>query len=248
MLVFALTHATFIIKGSVFVDETPIKEIHVYDILTDTWDTRAGLPEGRHRAGGASVYYKGKIYVSHGGGHGASPSTGKLDAYDIDKDEWITGLPDAPNPREHVGGGLVNGSLLCVGGGRIEDDNVETALDFFIPTDCYNIETGTWSEHEPLPRGRRASAYDTTCDGKFIVSGGIALGETSGAVDVFDGETWKSLADHTVPRFGHGIAVNCDCNQMYIAGGVPSLNGIPFNNLLTAETYFTTGDEDEECS
>ena len=216
-------------------------------MLTDTWETRTGLPEGRHRAGAASVYYMGKIYVSHGGGHGDSPSTGKLDAYDIEKDEWVTGLPDAPNPREHVGGSLVNGTLFCVGGGRVEQGDVETAIDFLIPTDCYNFNTGTWSEREPLPRGRRAASYGTTCDGNLVISGGVALGQTFAAVDVFDGKKWTSLPDLTAPRFGHGLAVNCDCNEMYVAGGVPSLFGIPFNNLLTAETYFPSGDDNQPC-
>jgi len=170
------------------------------------------------------------------------------DAYDIDNDQWTIGLPDAPNPREHEGGGLVNGNLLCVGGGQElhgGGDQDESAL--LLPTDCYNFETGIWSEEAELPRGRRAAAYGTTCDGKLIVSGGEALGQTWSNVEVFDGVSWTALDNLNRPRFGHGLAIDCECNQMYVVAGAPIMPVILVDLLVSVETLFPDG-IDQTCS
>lgn len=229
-----------------FGQERPVSDIHVYDILTNTWSTKTGLPESRRRGGAAVVLHNRTLYVSHGGGHGQE-AFGMLDAYEIDNDQWITGLPDAPNPREHAGGGLVNGTMLCVGGGQELHGNEQDESALILPTDCYNLETGTWSEEAALPRGRRAGSYGTTCDGKLIVSGGEALGRTWPNVDVFDGVSWTPLEDLVRSRFGHGMAIDCACNQMYVAAGAPTLPVLLFDMLVSVETYFPDGD-DRRCS
>lgn len=214
----------------------PAPEVYIYDAVENTWSTKTGLPEGRRRGGAASVLYEGKIYVSHGGGHGANDEALALfDCYDIANDSW-TVLPDAPNAREHTGGSIVDGNKLCVAGGR--DTSLGDGL-LTLPTDCYNFETGEWTEKEGIPVGRRQAAYGTTCDGKLIVTGGEVNGPTSTAVDVFDGTTWTSMADLNRARFGHGLAVNCDCDEMYVVTGADS--AIALASLVSLETYFTTG-------
>jgi len=225
-------------------NETPITNSYVYDIQTDTWETRTGLPEGRQRGGAANVLYERKIYVAHGGGHN-QPALVWFDAYDIDNDEWITELPDAPNAREHVGGGLVHGELLCVGGGRDQGQEGDSVLN--LPTDCYNFTSGTWSEEEAIPHGRRGSGYGTTCDGKFIVAGGEGgegSGQTWANVEVFDGVSWTALDSLNRPRHGHGLAIDCTCNQMYVAAGASDLF---VSTLASVETYFPNG-IDKPCS
>lgn len=229
-------------KGGLFAEESA-PDIYIYDISTDTWSTKAGLPEERRRGGSASVHYEGKIYVSHGGGHGDDPSVGWLDYYDIAADEWTTDLPDAPNPRDHTGGALVNGNLLCVAGGRnVADDSA------VLPTDCYDLVNGVWSEEEDILQGRRGSAYGSTCDGNLIVSGGEgeSTGQTWPNVEVFDGATlsWTRLDDLNRARFGHGMAIDCGCNQIYVAAGSASWF---VDVLVSVETYFPNG-VDEPCS
>ena len=224
----------------------------IYNTLTNTWSTKAGLPENRRRGGAASVLVGNKIYVSHGnrGGHETgnfSTTLGWLDYYDISEDRWYTNLTDAPNPRDHGGGGLVNGRI-CVAGGRDGGD-----INFFnkviLPTDCYDPVTATWSVEANIPAGRAGSSYGTTCDGKLMVAGGEGGSKTISKeawanVDVFDGTTWTSIDSLNIGRHGSGLAVDCNCNQIYIASGARTLGGRW--ETTSVETLFPNG-VDVEC-
>ena len=188
-----------------------------------------------------------RIYVSHGnrGGHETgnfSITLGWLDYYDISEDRWYTNLPDAPHPRDHVGGGLVNGRI-CVAGGR---DGGE--IDFFakviLPTDCYDPVTNTWSVEANIPSGRAGSSYGTTCDGKLMIAGGeggikTAKKEAWSNVDVFDGTSWTSIDSLNIPSHGSGLAVDCVCQQIHIASGARTLGG-KFE-ITSVETLFPNG-------
>ena len=205
------------------------------------------MPEHRRRGGAAAVLVGDKIYVSHGnrGGHETgnfSTSLNWLDYYDITEDRWYTNLTDAPHPRDHVGGGLVNGRI-CVAGGRDGGD-----IDFFakvtLPTDCYDPATCTWSVEADIPFGRAGSSYGTTCDGKLMVAGGE--GGTKAAakgawtnVDVFDGMSWTSIDSLNIPRHGSGLAVDCICQQIHIASGARTQGGR--YEITSVETLFPNG-------
>ena len=185
-----------------------------------------------------------RIYVSHGnrGGHetGNHATTyGWLDYYDIDKERWVTNLPDAPNPRDHAGGGVVDGRI-CIAGGR--DGG---AVDFFykpiLPTDCYDPEKNKWYVEASIPEGRSGSSYGTTCDGKLMVAGGEGGSKASkkeawANVDVFDGKSWVSIDGMNIARHGSGLAVDCICKQIHIAGGAATQGGR--NEITSVETLF----------
>jgi large repetitive protein len=244
----AVDDAVFIVSswtGS-YPTEVNTPFIYIYNTTANTWSTRAGLPEPRRRGGAAQVLVvqnnKREIYVSHGnrGGHGDQAVTyGWLDKYDVDLDQWTTNLPDAPNPRDHTGGGLVqNGELLCVAGGR--DGGVANFFNAVVlPTDCYNLATGTWSVQPNIPQGRAGSSYGRTCDGKLMVAGGEGFGQAWSNVDVFDGTSWTSLNGLFIPRHGSGLAVSCICNEIYIASGCGAQGGSP--ELTTTERYLPVG-------
>jgi len=167
-----------------------------------------------------------------------------LDYYDIDEDQWTTGLPDAPNARDHTGGALLN-NKVCIAGGRNGGE-----IGFFnlvvLPTDCYDLSTGTWSEEADIPQGRAGSAYGTTCDGsKMIVAGGEGFGKAFSQVDVFDGTSWSTIDSLNEGRHGTGLAVDCDCNQqIHIASGSGNQGGSPELNSL--ETFFLES-TDTQC-
>jgi hypothetical protein len=183
-----------------------------------------------------------KIYISHGnrGGHETgnfSTSLGWLDYYDIDEEKWYTNLPDAPNPRDHTGGALVNGQI-CVAGGR--DGG---SVGFFnlpiLPTDCFDLSRNQWLVKADIPQGRAGSAYGTTCDGKLMVAGGEGGGQAWSNVDVFDGESWTTVDPLNRARHGTGLAVDCICNQIHIASGSGKQGG--GIGLSSVETYFSSG-------
>jgi hypothetical protein len=223
--------------------------LQIYNILNDTWTTRDGLPEPRRRGGAASVLVDRKIYVSHGnrGGHETgnfSTSYGWLDYYNIDTDTWVTGLPDAPNPRDHAGGALLQNRYLCVAGGR--DGGSVGFFDLVVlPTDCFDITTNMWSVEADIPQGRAGSSYGRTCNGRYlIVAGGEGFGQAWNNVDVFDGQNWMQWDNLTIARHGSGLAVDCTpnspCrNQVHISSGAATQGG--GREITSVETYFPTG-------
>jgi hypothetical protein len=185
-----------------------------------------------------------RIYVSHGnrGGHETanySITLGWLDYYDITEDRWYTNLPDAPHPRDHVGGALINGRI-CVAGGRDGGDIAKVIL----PTNCYDLATNTWSVEADIPSGRAGSSYGRTCDGKLMVAGGeggihTSTREAWSNVDVFDGTSWTSIDSLNVARHGSGLAVDCICNQIHIASGSRAQGGR--YEITSVETLFPNG-------
>ena len=226
-------------------NETAVADIYIYDPSMDSWAIKTGLPENRRRGGAAAVFVDRngtrEIYVSHGnrGGHGAhAQALGWLDKYNVDTDTWTTNLTDAPNPRDHTGGALVNGNRICVAGGR---DGGEAA--FFnttvAPTDCFNLDTGLWESKAPIPTPRAGSAYGTTCDGKLMVAGGEGYGQAWANVEVFDGDVWDVWNPLNEARHGTGLAVFCGCNEIYIASGSGDQGGFP--ELSTTERYVPSG-------
>jgi hypothetical protein len=245
----AVDDAIFIVSSwtGYYPNEVNTEYIYIYNTTANVWSTRPGLPEPRRRGGAAQVLVvrsnnQREIYVSHGnrGGHGdQAVSYGWLDKYNVDLNQWTTNLPDAPNPRDHTGGGLVqNGQLLCVAGGR--DGGVSNFFNTVVlPTDCYNLATGIWSVKPNIPQGRAGSSYGRTCDGKLMVAGGEGFGQAWSNVDVFDGTSWKSLKGLQRARHGSGLAVSCICNEIYIASGSGSQGGSP--ELTTTERYLPVG-------
>jgi hypothetical protein len=218
----------------------------IYNIGNDTWTTRDGLPADRRRGGAASVLVGRRIYVSHGcrGGHETgnfSTTYGWLDYYDIDTNTWVTNLPDAPNPRDHTGGGYLSNRYICVAGGR-DGGSVGFFNLVILPTDCYDLETNTWSVEANIPQGRAGSAYGTTCDGThLIVAGGEGFGRAWNNVDLFDGKSWTTLDNLEIARHGTGIAVDCTQNitcesKLYVASGAGSQGGA--KEIRSTETYF----------
>jgi hypothetical protein len=213
--------------------------MYVFDTVTNTWSTRTAMPEARRRGSAAVVVDGTKIWVSHGnrGGHETetfATSYGWIDYYETTTDTWtlgnVAGFPDAPNPRDHTGGGLVNGKI-CVTGGR---DGGAVNWPNVAPTDCFDPVSKTWSVEASIPVSRGGSAYGTSCDGKYLI---VAGGERSisSRVDVFDGTRWQTFTNGLVDsRHGTGLGVDCTRNRIYIASGAPNNGG---GQALSLEIY-----------
>jgi large repetitive protein len=229
--------------------EKNVADIYIYDPKTDSWATKPGLPRHRRRGSAAAVVVGRRIYVSHGnrGGHETflhARTLGWLDYYDVDTNSWTTCLPNAPNPRDHTGGALIvtkdndNRRLLCVAGGR-DGGKRKFFNRVILPTDCFDLETNTWSVQANIPQGRAGSSYGTTCDGKLIVAGGEGFGQAFDNVNVFDGATWSTWPSLQIARHGSGLAVDCQCQQIYIASGAATQGGA--KEIASVETFFPNG-------
>lgn len=248
-------------------DEVTVPNMLVYNTVSDSWSTKAALPVGRRRGSAAVIVVGRRIYVSHGsigtyqivldrmtanvflsGGHEQTgqdnvQTTAMLDYYDIDLDVWVTGLPDAPNPRDHCGGSYIpSQNKICIAGGRLGG----TANWPVVPeTDCFDLGTETWSTEANIPQPRAGSSYGTTCDGKLMIAGGEGNGQAYDNVDVFDGTSWTPIDNLVKARHGSGLAFNCPCDQIYIASGSGNAGGTP--ELFSVETYFPSG-TDTACT
>jgi hypothetical protein len=217
---------------------------YMYDPATNVWTSKTPLPQSRRRGSAAVVASVDgtKIYVSHGtvGGHetDTNPATclPYLDEYTIATDSWKALSDSAPNPRDHAGGALVNGNLLCVAGGRNGGVNGWPQVT---PTDCYNLDTGLWEQKAAIPQLRSRGQYGTTCDGKMIVAGGDGGGKVYKNVDVFDGTSWQTIDDLDIERHSTGMAIDCVCNQIHvITGSQVGGTGTAINSM---ETYYPSG-------
>ena len=80
----------------------------------------------------------------------------------------------------------------------------------------YALRGSGW---EDLPRLNhpRAAAAAAVVDGKIVVVGGQADGKLVTQTEVFDGESWKDVADIPTPREHLGAA--SDGRYLYAVGG-----------------------------
>lgn len=232
--------------------ERTVAHGYVYDTVRRSWSTRTALPIERRRGSATAVLVGRDIYVSHGniGGHATANSAavtlGWLDSYNIDTDTWTTNLPDAPNPRDHSGGALIGSSggsrRLCVAGGR---DGGTVGWPTVGPTDCYDVAAQTWSVEAGLPVPRSGASYGRSCDGGLVVAGGEGPNTAYDDVSSFDGTRWTVWPKLDRARQGSGLAVDCRCRQIYLAGGAGGPRGGPL--LSTLDTFFGTG-VDTQCA
>lgn len=221
-----------------FPREENVAEVIVYHTRNDTWGTKAGLPEQRRRGGAAAVLRDGKIYVVGGnrGGHGEhATALGWMDAYDIERDEWEIELPELPEARDHVGGGMVDGRL-CVAGGR--DSGTRSFFRRVVVSAwCYDFGERVWVRGDDLEVGRAGAATSSVC-GELMVAGGETGRDLAWErVDLFDGERWRRAPDLKRGRHGTGLAIGE--GRVWIASGSGNRGGRP--ELESMEQYVRAG-------
>lgn len=163
-----------------------------------------------------------------------------LEEYDIETDTWRAISSNAPNPRDHTGGALIDGRYICVAGGP---NGATAGWPSVLPTDCWDLEGNQngnrWEVRANIPGGRGGSAYGTTCDGKLMVAGGEGGGRAWEEVHIFDGTQWTIVNPLFLGRHGTGLAADCACNQIHIASGTSAQGSDP--EVKSVETLFPNG-------
>jgi large repetitive protein len=224
--------------------ETNAEFIYIYDPFANIWTTRPPMPLNRRRGSTAVIPIEPDLlFVSHGsiGGHETanhSTSYAWLDVYNITSQTWEA-LPDGIYPRDHTGGALMADGRICISGGR---DGGTINWPVVLPTECYNPKTKVWTVESDIPFGRAGANYGTSCDGRLIIAGGEQWTPSPGAlkrVDVFDGKNWIRMADMKQTRHGSGLAVDCECQAIYVASGNLFAGG--GRELPTMETFHSNG-------
>jgi N-acetylneuraminic acid mutarotase len=217
--------------------EENIPNIFVYDVSTNTWETRNPMPLNRRRGSTAVIVVDNLLYVSHGnnGGHETeshAQSYAWLDVYNTITDTWEV-LPDGKYPRDHVGGSLVglDNKKFCIAGGRVGGFN---GWPNVAPTECYDIPSKTWTVEADISIPRAGASYGTSCDGQLLIAGGEGEGKAYNEFESFDGKKWTTLPSLVQKRHGTGLAVDCYCNAIYIASGNGQAGG--GDELYSVET------------
>ena len=132
----------------------------------------------------------------------------ELEVYDPVANTW-TNLAPMSVPRNHTGGGVINGKLYVVGGR--DSTNAPTALEVYDP------QNNTWTTLAPMPTARSGIGVGVV-NGELYVFGG-EIPSLHPEVEVYNPESnsWRRLADMPTPR--HGIWASVIGNKIYLPGG-----------------------------
>ena len=171
------------------------------------WRELRNAPIARQYAGATAV--DGSVWVFGGLGVNTSSTTAK--AYDPVINEWKTG-PGLPLPLHHVTAVTYKGDAVVIGGfvPNGSDLTAETSDRVFA------LRDGAWQELPKLNHARAAAGAGVVGD-KIVVVGGQAGGKLVPQTEVFDGDSWKDVADIPTPREHLGAA--SDGRYVYAVGG-----------------------------
>ena len=142
-----------------------VADVDAYDPATNTWSSRAPMPEPRSRAGAGVV--DGILYVV-----GGSDATGTMHAsvfaYDPIADSW-TARASLPERLAHPGIGSVNGKLYAVGG-------IDERSDAVARVSVYDPATNAWTSGPPMPTPRGGPGIAVVGSTLYAIGGGVGFG------------------------------------------------------------------------
>jgi non-specific serine/threonine protein kinase len=190
------------------------------------WQPLRDAPFRRQYAAATAV--DGRVWVFGGVGVKTSSTTSK--AYDLDADSWTTG-PGLPLALHHFMAVTYEGEAVVIGGFVPGEELTSQQSDR-----VFALRDGAWEELPPLNHARAAAAAAVVGD-KIVVVGGQANGKLVPQTEVFDGESWKDVAEIPTPREHLGAA--SDGRYLYAVGG-RELSAD--NNLRTLERYDPASD------
>ena len=217
------------------------------DPAEDGWQELPPMPV--RRAGLSATLLDGKIYAI--GGVTNEGTTGRVDIYDIERQNWITGTA-RPLAAAYITAVSLDGSILVPGG--CDQQTPFTAVHRYAPHE------DIWEEIAPLPHPLCAYAL-AVLDGKVYLFGGWGLPRSDGQTvrDLrrtksqgsnyqaltyrYDPQVnaWEELAPPKTARaFGAAAALG---NRLYYIGGYDGRE-----ELATCEIYDPTDDQWGTCA
>jgi N-acetylneuraminic acid mutarotase len=150
----------------------------------------------------------GKLWVFGGIGVKSSRTTTKV--YDPRTDRWTTGL-GVPLALHLFTAMTYEGEPVVIGGFVPGEELTSEQSDR-----VFALRDGAWEELLRLNHPRAAAAAAVVGD-KIVVVGGQADGKLVPQTEVFDGESWKDVAEIPTPREHLGAASHG--RYLYAVGG-----------------------------
>ena len=147
------------------------RTLEAYDPATDTWTTKAPMPEARTRLAVAVI--GGILYVV--GGDNTNGIRKSVEAYDPATNTW-TRKADMPTPRDVLAASVLGGKLYAVGGGTNNGDPSAAV-------EAYDPVTNTWAVKANMPTARGTLA--TRVVGTKLYAVGGFNGDTLNTVEAY---------------------------------------------------------------
>jgi serine/threonine protein kinase/N-acetylneuraminic acid mutarotase len=146
-----------------------------------------------------------KIFIAGGMSHGDTLAL--VQSYDPQTRAWQA-QPPLPVPLNHATATTYRGEMVVIGGATDELANASNKV--------YALRGGTWVELPNLTHARAAAAAAVVGD-KLVVAGGQTAKQLVAQTEVFDGQSWKDVADLPTPR--EHLAAVSDGTYVYTLGG-----------------------------
>jgi N-acetylneuraminic acid mutarotase len=188
----------------------------VYDLATDTWETKTSMPTKRYHLEANAV--EGKIYVIGGRTGGMYTTVALNEVYDPETDTWTTKEP-IPYPVVSYASAVVDNKIYIIGG----QDEFHDSMNLNC-TQIYDSKTDTWSQGAQTPvaiwQATAGATTGTMAPKRIYVMGGeggfvTPLNQTY----VYDPETdvWSAGISIPTPLINPAVAVVNDL--VYVIGG-----------------------------
>ena len=207
-----------------------LSRVDVYDALTNTWHTAAGMLTPR--IGARAAVFSTDIYVFGGYIRMALRNelrkktvyTKTVEVYDTRTDTWIK-KRDMPTLRRSFGTAVVDGKIYIIGGSVHNKElgkQVSTGL-----VEVYDPLTDRWEQRADMPT-KRGYIDVAVVDDKIYVIGGFILLEQGLGLDVdrfsrrieeYNPKTnsWRRLPD--LPTFKYAFSTVVVDREIYTIGG-----------------------------
>lgn len=216
--------------------ETPVPNVYVYNVDTDSWSKGDAIPVDRLRGSTGNVLKGDLVYISCGikDGH-RSDHKNWMDTYNLKTGEWKT-LPNAPRARDHFQAVEAKNKIYLLGG-RLSKAPKRTFHETIPEVDVYDIATKTWSTLENNLPTQRAGNMAMLYGDEILVIGGESINQPQAHSEVealnINTLTWKKYPFLKQGR--HGTGVFGYKNFIYVASGSGNRGGSP--ELETIEKY-----------
>lgn len=204
-----------------------------YNPATNTWTTKASLPQPRRRGmGSCAAEVNGLVYFF--GGH-QGPSPGQTvdfnDEYNPNTNIWAT-KTSIPTAREGAAAATVGGKIYVIGGNE--------GANFYDIVEEYDPATDSWTTKSPMLTARAFIAA-AVFEEKIYVFGGFDGTNLLDTVEEYDpaADSWTTKT--SMPTARSWLAAAQACGRIYVMGGNDMANCLDANEEYdpTTDTWET---------
>ncbi len=203
-------HKIYVI-GGYQVEGTALTTVEAYDPFTNTWETKAEMPEATMFAATsvAELNHRQKIYLMGGG---SSMSVGGEHTWEYDPNgPWVR-MADVTPLRAAPAASAIDGKIYVTGGLDVENQLANSKANW-----VYDPVSDTWQEKKEMPTGRGFHSSAVVNGVLYAIAGGYP--KTMTAVEAYypAADTWASRAP--LPKAVMGIHAAAVDGIIYAIGG-----------------------------